>query len=75
MKEKVVQGRHHPKLEVPRTDMSRSVTEPGHDPDGNRTRASTVGGEHHRKEPFEQLDNSYSEHERDSKKILPPPVR
>ncbi len=28
----------------------------------NRTRASTVGGEHSRKEPFEQLVNSYSEH-------------
>ncbi len=29
---------------------------------GNWTRASTVGGEHCRKEPFEELVNSYSEH-------------
>jgi hypothetical protein len=37
-----------------RTDMSRPRIEPG--------RASTVGGEHSRKEPFEQLVNSYSEY-------------
>jgi hypothetical protein len=29
---------------------------------GNQTRASTVRGEHSRKEPLEQLINSYSEH-------------
>jgi hypothetical protein len=33
-----------------------------HVPAGNRTRASTVGGEHSRIEPFEQLVDSYSEH-------------
>ncbi len=33
-----------------------------HIPAGNRTRASRVGGEHSRKEPFEQLDKSYLEH-------------
>jgi hypothetical protein len=29
---------------------------------GNRTRASAVGGEHPRIEPFEELVKSYSEH-------------
>jgi hypothetical protein len=29
---------------------------------GNRTQASVVGGEHSRKEPLEQLFNSYLEH-------------
>ncbi len=38
------QGHLNPKLEVPK------MTWPG-----NRTRASGVGGEHSRKEPFEQL--------------------
>jgi hypothetical protein len=38
----------HPNLEV------RGLTSPG--------RASMAGGEHSRKEPFEQLFNSYSEH-------------
>ncbi len=41
------QGHFHSKLEVPAE---------------NRTRASTVGGKHSRKELFEQLVNSYSEH-------------
>jgi hypothetical protein len=40
-------GHLHLKLEVPA---------------GNRTRASTVGGKHSRKEPLEQPINSYSEH-------------
>jgi hypothetical protein len=42
------QGHLHPKLEV------LGLTCPG--------RASPVGGEHSRKEPFEQLVNSYLEH-------------
>jgi hypothetical protein len=33
-----------------------------HVPAGIRTRASAVGGEHFKKEPFEQLVNGYSEH-------------
>jgi hypothetical protein len=32
----------------------------GHIPAGNRTRASMVGGEHSRKEPFKQLVDSNS---------------
>jgi hypothetical protein len=40
----------HPKLEVQR------LTYPGQRPTaGNRTRAPVVGGEHSRKEPYEQL--------------------
>jgi hypothetical protein len=46
------QGHLHPKLEIP------VLTCPG----GNRTQASKVGGEHSRKEPFEQLVKSCSEH-------------
>jgi hypothetical protein len=45
------EGHLHPKLEVP------GLTYPW-----NRTWASRVGGEHSRKEPVEQLVNSYSEH-------------
>ncbi len=43
----------HPKLEVLR------LTCPGREPN---PRASSVGGEYSRKEPFEQLFKSYSEH-------------
>jgi hypothetical protein len=49
------QGYLHPKLEVP------GLTCPGRE-FGNRSRASKVGGEHSREEPFEQLVNSNSEH-------------
>jgi hypothetical protein len=48
--ERLDQGLLHPKLEVPR------LTCPGQD-----QRASMVGGEHSRKEPFKQLVNGYSE--------------
>ncbi len=34
-----------------------------HVPAGNITRVSMVGGEHSRKEPFEQLVNPFSEHQ------------
>jgi hypothetical protein len=45
-------GHLRPKLQVP------EPTCPGRE----RTQASAVGGEHSKKEPFEQLVNSYSEH-------------
>ncbi len=48
--ERLDQGRIHPKLEVP------GLTCPGRE-------SNPVGGEHSRKEPSEQLVNSYSEHE------------
>jgi hypothetical protein len=52
--ERLDQGHLQSKLEVPaRTDKS---------PTGNRTRASTMGGEHYIKEPFEKFVNGYSEH-------------
>jgi hypothetical protein len=50
-------GHLHPKLEVP------GLT-------GNRTRASTVGGEHSRKEPSEQLVISCSEHLHMSERLV-----
>jgi hypothetical protein len=46
------QGHLHPKLEVPGLTCSGRES----------NLATTVGGEHSRKEPFEQLINSYSEH-------------
>jgi hypothetical protein len=46
------QGHLHSKLEVP------GLTSPSR----KSTQASTVGGEHSRKELFTQLGNSYSEH-------------
>jgi hypothetical protein len=46
------QGYHHPKLEVPGLKC----------PDRELNPTFMVGGELSRKEPFEQLVNSYSEH-------------
>jgi len=48
--ERLYQDHLHPKLEVP------ELTYPG------RESNPAVGGEHSRKEPFEQLVNDYSEH-------------
>jgi hypothetical protein len=51
--ERLDQGHLHPMLEV--TGLTCV-------PAGNRTRASAVGGEHSRKESFDQLVDGYSEH-------------
>jgi hypothetical protein len=52
MVKRLDQGHLPPKLEIPGLTC----------PVWNRTRASTMGGEHSRREPFQQLVSSYSEH-------------